>query len=413
MHRTTGVGTLGQGEAGGGGCLCGTPVGAAIGAVLPSGTWFHTAHCHARGAGDVVSWAVACVDGQGQAWGRWRGGVQGEGLAVDSAVVACGIGHLHFHGVAAGEGLPAEAPGVLSHGGGGRGPGAAIVQGHRNSLASGQVVAQGAADGLRRRFGDEVTGAAARVCTEGSGGDGGGRRGGVQGIGLAEHGACIVARSIAHLDLQSIAAGQCLPGEAPGVLTHGGGGRGPGAAVVQRHRDRLASSQVRTQVATDGLRCRLGDEVSVAAARVCTQGHCGDGGRGRGGVHHETGVVSHQAVGQGGVITRCVSNGASVQAQTVGVDADAVGVSLPWKNGVSESQQTSTAATGITGLHRSAVDVQSESWCTCHGDCFTHGHSCGHHIACIQVAVLHVAGSRDGHGAHRGRDSVNLRTNHL
>ena len=96
-------------------------------------------------------------------------------------------------------------------------------------------------------------------------------------------------------------------------MTHGGGGRGPGAAVVQRHRDRLASSQVRTQVATDGLRCRLGDEVSVAAARVCTQGHCGDGGRGRGGVHHETGVVSHQAVGQGGVVACGVFDRAAIE----------------------------------------------------------------------------------------------------
>ena len=290
LHRATGVGALGQGEAGRGRRLGGTPGAATVAAVLPGCTRFHTAERHARAAGDVVCVAAACVAAQGQARCRWRGGVQGVGSAVDRAVVACGIGHLHFQGVAAGQCLPGEAPGVLSHGGGGGGPGAAVVQGHRHGFTCRQVATQGAADGLRCRLGDEV-GAAACVCTEGRRGDGGGRCDRVQGVSLAVDRA-VIACGVRQLHLQGVAADDGLPGQAPGVLPNRAGGRGPGAAVVQGHRDRLARGQVRTQGAADGLRGGLGDEVTGAAARVCAEGRRGDGGGGRGGVYGPAAAVA-------------------------------------------------------------------------------------------------------------------------
>ena len=232
LHRACGIDTLRHSEDGGGVGLGCAPVGAAVGAVLPSGTRLHPADRHNPGLGDVVGVAAACVGGQGQARCRWRGVVQAEGLAVDRANVACAVNHLDLQGVATTDGLPSQAPGVLSNCGDGRAPVAAVVQRHFHCFVAGKCCAQGAADVLRSGLGDEVGAAAARVCAEGRGGDGGRGCNRVHDVGMAVDRA-IVACCIDHLHFQGVAAGQCLSGKAPGVLTDRGVGRVPGAAVVQ------------------------------------------------------------------------------------------------------------------------------------------------------------------------------------
>ena len=139
LYRACGVAALCQGEAGGGCSLRCTPGTAAVSAVLPCRACLHASDRNTRVSGDVVRVAATRVTCQSQCRCAWQRGVQGIGLAVHRAIVACGVCHLYLQGVAAGECLTAQAPGVLTDGGGGRAPGAAVVQGDVDGFSTDQV----------------------------------------------------------------------------------------------------------------------------------------------------------------------------------------------------------------------------------------------------------------------------------
>ena len=71
--------------------------------------------------------------------------------------------------------------------------------------------------------------------------------------------------------MQRIAARERLPGKAPATLTNGVGGTDPGAAVVQRHLNRVARCSDTRQRSADGLRSGAGNQVGAAGAGVSSE----------------------------------------------------------------------------------------------------------------------------------------------
>ena len=106
-------------------------------------------------------------------------------MAVQWAGVACGVHDANLEGVTCGERLACAAPGILAGCRGGRGPGAAVVQADLHDFVGSKCGAEGAAYGLRCRFGDEVGAAASRVGAKYLGRHRGGGRCGVECVTVA------------------------------------------------------------------------------------------------------------------------------------------------------------------------------------------------------------------------------------
>ena len=83
-------------------------------------------------------------------------------------------------------------------------------------------------------------------------------------------------------------------------------------------------------------------------------------------------------MGNGGAVTCSVGDGAAVQVQAVGVNADAVGIVLARQDGVGEGQRSRSAAAGIRRLHRGAANIQIQVRRATRGH-HRHGLAQGHH----------------------------------
>ena len=103
-------------------------------------------------------------------------------------------------------------------------------------------------------------------------------------------------------------------------------------------------------------------------------------------------------MGDDRVVARRVLDGAAVgQAQTVGIDADAVDVGLGRQDGVVECQHTGAMAAGVAGLHRVGADFQSELRSTAHVHGFAEVDADGHHVIRVQGVVLDAQCTADFH----------------
>ncbi len=98
---------------------------------------------------------------------------------------------------------------------------------------------------------------------------------------------------------------------------------------------------------------------------------------------------------EGGRVARRIRQRATVQAQRIGRDADAVGIRLPRSDGVGEHQRRRPRPTGKVGLHRRAPDVERQLGRARHRRRLAHRHRHAHHITHVQGAVLRPVSSED------------------
>ena len=124
-----------------------------------------------------------------------------------------------------------------------------------------------------------------------------------------------------------------------------------------------------------------------ASGRDCAQIGC---------VHLEAGVVGNRWSVQDGVVAMHVPDGAAVERQGIGVDADAVGIVLSSLHGVGEGQCGAARAAEVIGLHQGAADVERQLGRAGDGDGFDKVDLDGGHIACVQALIEHAGGTDHG-----------------
>ena len=112
---------------------------------------------------------------------------------------------------------------------------------------------------------------------------------------------------------------------------------------------------------------------------------------------------------QRGVVTCSIFDSATIQHQGTGPDADAIGIGLARRDGVTEAQCRGARTTYISGIDQHAPNVQGELRRACHVDEFAETDCGGDGITRVQVIVLYTRSAGNGNAVDHWRESKQKR----